>query len=165
LADERASIRMDDAELAAYLADRRILTVASHSADGTIHLVPMWFVPEPGGSLAMWTNARSQKAVNLRRDPRVTALAESGEDYFELRGVSVVGRAELVEGVDAVLAIGRSVAERYSLDAPPEFLQYQATKRVGIRIVPERITSWDHAKLSNAFPPHRPPHLAPRASR
>jgi len=150
LADERGSIRMDDAELAAYLADRRILTVASHSADGTIHVVPMWFVPEPDGSLAMWTNGRSQKAVNLRRDPRITVLAESGEGYFELRGVSIAGRAELVEGVDAVLAIGRRVSARYSLDAPDEFLRYQATKRVGIRVVPDRVTSWDHAKLSTA---------------
>ena len=135
MADERGSIKMDDAELAAYLAERRVLTVASHSADGTIHVVPMWFVPEADGSLVMWTNGRSQKAVNLRRDPRVTALAESGEGYFELRGVSVVGRAELVEGVDAVLAIGRRVAERYDLGAPEEFLRYQATKRVGIRVV------------------------------
>ena len=150
MADERASIRMDDAELAAYLADRRILTVASHSADGTIHVVPMWFVPEPDGSLAMWTNGRSQKATNLRRNPRVTAMAESGDDYFELRGVSIAGRAELVEGFDAVLAIGRRVTERYDLGTPEEFLIHQATKRVGIRIVPERVTSWDHAKLSIA---------------
>jgi PPOX class probable F420-dependent enzyme len=150
LADERASIRMDDAELAAYLDERRILTVASHSADGTIHVVPMWFVREPDGSLLMWTNGRSQKAANLRRDPRVTAMAESGETYFELRGVSVIGRAELVEGVDAVLAIGRRVAERYDLGAPEEFLRHQATKRVGIRVVPERVTSWDHGKLALA---------------
>ena len=150
MADERGSIRMDDAELAAYLDDRRILTVASHSADGTIHVVPMWFVREDGGTLVMWTNGRSQKAVNLRRDPRVTVLAESGEGYFELRGVSIAGRAELVEGVDAVLAIGRRVSARYSLDAPDEFLRYQATKRVGIRVVPDRVTSWDHAKLSMA---------------
>ena len=154
MADERASIRMDDAELAAYLEERRILTVASHSADGSIHLVPMWFCPEPDGSLVMWTNARSQKAVNVRRDPRVTVQAESGHDYFELRGVSIVGRVELVEGVDAVLAIGRRVSERYDLGAPEEILLRQATKRVGIRVVPERVTSWDHGKLSLA--PSRP---------
>lgn len=141
---------MGDAELAAYLDGRRILTVASHSADGTIHLVPMWFYRDDDGTLLMWTNGRSQKAVNLRRDPRVTVQAESGETYFELRGVSIAGRAELVEGADAVLAIGRRVSERYDLDAPDEFLRYQATKRVGIRIVPEKVATWDHSKLSIA---------------
>lgn len=148
MADERVSIQMDEAEVAAYLAERRILTVASHAGDGTIHVVPMWFVAEAGGTLVMWTNGRSQKAVNLRRDPRVTVSAESGEGYFELRGVSVVGRAEIVEGVDAVLEIGRRISARYALDTPEEFLLHQATKRVGIRVVPERVTSWDHGKLS-----------------
>lgn len=148
--DERAHIRMDDAERVAFLESRRIVTVASHSADGTIHVVPMWFYLDDDGCVAMWTNGRSQKAVNLRRDPRVTAMAEGGEEYLELRGVTIAGRAELVEGVDAVLAMGRRVAARYDLGAPEEFLVHQATKRVGIRIVPERITSWDHAKLSLA---------------
>jgi hypothetical protein len=77
-------------------------------------------------------------------------MAESGDDYFDLRGVSIAGRAELVEGFDAVLAIGRRVGERYALGTPEEFLIHQATKRVGIRIVPDRITSWDHRKLSLA---------------
>ena len=150
MADERDRIQMDAAEQAAFLESRRILTVASHSDDGTIHLVAMWFYLDDEGRPVMWTNGRSQKATNLRRDPRVTAMAESGDDYFELRGVSIAGRAELVEGFDAVLAIGRRVTERYDLGTPEEFLIHQATKRVGIRIVPERVTSWDHAKLSIA---------------
>ena len=148
--DERAAIRMDEAERAAYLESRRVITVASHSADGTIHLVAMWFFLDADGCLVMWTNGRSQKATNLRRDPRVTVMAESGEDYSELRGVTIAGRAELVEGFDAVLAIGRRVGARYGLGAPEEFLVHQATKRVGIRIVPERVTPWDHTKLAPA---------------
>jgi PPOX class probable F420-dependent enzyme len=139
---------MDAAEQAAFLESRRILTVASHSDDGTIHLVAMWFYLDDEGHPVMWTNGRSQKATNLRRDPRVTAMAEAGDDYFELRGVSIAGRAELLAGFDAVLAIGRRVTERYDLGTPEEFLVHQATKRVGIRIVPERVTSWDHAKLA-----------------
>ena len=42
--------------------------------------------------LAFWTYGRSQKIVNLRRDPRITCLVEDGEDYFELRGVSDPGQ-------------------------------------------------------------------------
>jgi hypothetical protein len=46
-----------------------------------------------------------------------------------------------------VLAIGRTVAERYALPATDAILEYQATKRVAIRIIPERVVSWDHRKL------------------
>jgi PPOX class probable F420-dependent enzyme len=150
LADERASIRMDDAELAAYLADRRILTVASHSADGTIHLVPMWFVPEPGGSLAMWTNARSQKAVNLRRDPTITVMIEDGQSYTTLRGVSIDGQAEIIDDPETNLRVGISVWERYTgpyTDEMRPFVDQMMHNRICVRVVPGRVRSWDHRKL------------------
>jgi PPOX class probable F420-dependent enzyme len=137
---------MDADEVRDFLGRGQIMTVASLNADGSVHLVPMWYSPA-GGDPVMWTNGRSQKIVNLRRDPRVTALVELGEEYQDLIGVQLVGRAELIEDRAAVLEIGRTVAERYALPATDEILQYQATKRVGIRIVPERVISWDHRKL------------------
>jgi PPOX class probable F420-dependent enzyme len=143
---ERTAIGMGADEVQEYLGRGRIMTVASFSADGTVHLVPMWYALVDGAPV-MWTNGRSQKIVNLRRDPRVTALVESGEEYIDLAGVQLVGRAELIEGQEPVLEIGRLVAQRYALPATEEILQYQATKRVGIRIVTDRVTSWDHQKL------------------
>ncbi len=137
---------MAPAQVQEYLERGRIMTVASVGADGTIHLVPMWYALVEGYPV-MWTNGRSQKIVNLRRSPGITALVESGQEYVELAGVQLIGHAELIEHRDEVLAIGRLVAERYDLPATEEILQYQATKRVGIRIVPDRVVSWDHAKL------------------
>lgn len=143
---ERVAIGMDVAECLTLLRRARIMTVATHSADGTIHLVPMWYAMD-GDHPVMWTNGRSQKVVNLRRDPRLTVLVEEGDTYTELAGVQAIGRAELVEDYASVLRIGRTVAARYDLPAPPELLEYQATKRVGIRITADRFTSWDHSKL------------------
>jgi PPOX class probable F420-dependent enzyme len=144
---ERASIEMDPAEVRAFLDRGQIMTVASVGADGSIHLVPMWYAVLDGHPV-MWTNGRSQKIVNLRRDPRVTALVEAGQEYQELIGVQLVGRAELIDDRADVLAIGRMVAERYTLPATDEILQYQATKRVAVRIVADKVVSWDHRKLT-----------------
>ena len=47
------------------------------------------------GRIAFWTYGRSQKIRNLERDPRISLLVEDGEDYFELRGVSISGTAEM----------------------------------------------------------------------
>jgi PPOX class probable F420-dependent enzyme len=143
---ERATIAMDRDEIRAFLDRGRIMTVASVSADGSIHLVPMWYAMVAADPV-MWTNARSQKIVNLRRDPRITALVEVGEEYQELGGVQLVGRAELIDDRTAVLEIGRAVAERNALPVTDAILEYQATKRVAMKIVAERVVSWDHRKL------------------
>ena len=146
MSHERVAIGMKPGEVLDFLDRGRIMTVASLSDDGSIHLVPMWYALVNGVPV-MWTNGRSQKIVNLRRDPRVTAMVEEGHEYQELIGVQLIGRAELIDDQAAVLSIGRLVAERYTLPVTEEILQYQATKRVAIRIMAERVISWDHSKL------------------
>ena len=51
--------------------------------------------------------------MNLRRDPRITVLVETGDEYDELKGLELVGRAEVFEDRESLLAIGRSTARRY----------------------------------------------------
>ena len=108
MAGRRELIKMTEAEVAAYLAEQRVLNVATIGPTGHPHVVAMWFALVDGKP-AFWTFAKSQKVLNLRRDPRITALVESGETYAELRGVELVGTARLVEDFDEVLAIGRAV--------------------------------------------------------
>jgi PPOX class probable F420-dependent enzyme len=127
--------------------------VATIGPTGHPHVVAMWYGfldDEP----AFWTFAKSQKIVNLRRDPKVSALVEDGERYSELRGVELVGAGRIIEDRDAILAIGASVAERYTgpvTDASRPFLEDQATKRLGVVIDIEHIISWDHRKLSGGY--------------
>ena len=77
-------------EMHAFLDEGRDLQVASINADGTPHLVTMWYLRE-GDDLLFWTYAKSQKVVNVRRDPRATVLVATGERYEELKGVSING--------------------------------------------------------------------------
>ena len=140
---------MTPAEVDEFLSGRHTMNIATHSPDGSIHLVAMWY-GFLDGAPAFETYAKSQKVLNLRRNPNITALVEDGDDYDELRGVELVGTAEIIEDRDRLMEAARSVVQRYygiddpaALDAAAEAL---ANKRVAIRINVERVVSWDHRK-------------------
>jgi PPOX class probable F420-dependent enzyme len=146
---QRERIRMTDNEAAEFLAAERTVHVASIGPDGTPHLVPMWFAVIDG-RIAFWTYAKSQKAINLRRDPRVTCLVEAGDSYGELRGLSITGRAEIADDYDTVFDVGAVVYARYQGAMTHESrkgVESEARKRVAVFVNPEKTVSWDHRKL------------------
>ena len=63
--------------------------------------------------VAFETKAKSQKVMNLRRNPTITCMAEDGQSYEELRGVQIVGTAEIVEDPERMFEMGITVFERY----------------------------------------------------
>ena len=141
---------MTDAEVDRFLLEPHHLQVATIGADGRPHLVAMWY-GFLEGRLALWTYGKSQKVVNLRRDPRITCLAEAGSAYDELRGVELLGRATIVEDPASVLAAGRSVFDRYMgpfSEADRPRLERMSAKRVAVVVEVERVVSWDHAKMA-----------------
>ncbi len=146
---QRGRVAMTEAQAAAMLAASRKLQLATINPDGTPHLVTMFYTMR-GGQIAFWTYRASQKARNLARDPRVTCLVETGEEYFALRGVQVRGTARCVDDPAGVLSIGRAIAAGLA-DQPAEeldeYVAHTARKRVGFIVQPLRIASWDHRKL------------------
>ncbi len=147
--NQRAEIRMTEAEIAEFVAASRTATIATLGADGTPHLVAMWFAVLDG-TIWLETKAKSQKAVNLRRDPRITVLVEDGLTYDALRGVSIEGRGVISEDPDEIWAVGVNVFERYygpySAELRPA-VEMMLNKRVVVRVDPVRVRSWDHRKL------------------
>lgn len=151
----RDKVRMSEAETAEFLADNLKVQVASIGPDGAPHLSTLYYVLRDG-LIAFWTYGRSQKIVNLERDPRVSALVEDGTDYFELRGASITGRAEIVRDRDRILEIGSAVATRMVGaasfedlgDLGRETVEKQATKRVGVIVHPTHVATWDHRKMT-----------------
>src|SRR5205085_9647412 len=111
--NRRDLIRMNDEEIRAFLEEQRILQVATIDHDGWPHLVAMWYMLI-NDQLVFWTYAKSQKALNLRRDARLTCLVESGERYDELRGVQIKGRASINDERATVQRIGEIIWERYA---------------------------------------------------
>ena len=147
---QRDRVAMTADEVSALLAESRKVQLATINQDGTPHLVTMFYVLL-GGKIAFWTYRSSQKARNLARDPRVTCLVETGEEYFDLRGVAVSGLARGVEDPAGVLEIGRGVAAGMAgvpEDAVEEYVAHAARKRVGYIVEPRRNISWDHRKLT-----------------
>jgi PPOX class probable F420-dependent enzyme len=148
--NERSKIVMSDDEIVDFIDHSRTATMATLSADGKPHLVAMWYAVLDG---EVWfeTKAKSQKAVNLRRDPTITVMIEDGKTYDTLRGVSIDGRAEIVDSdPDLLLRVGISVWERYTAPYTDEMKPYvdqMMNNRIAVRVVPTRLRSWDHRKL------------------
>src|SRR3954447_14979034 len=140
---------MSDEEVAGLLAGARTATMASIGPDGQPHLVAMWF-SIIDGDICFETKAKSQKAVNLRRDPRISVLVEDGQTYEELRGVSLEGRAEVSEDAELLWRIGVNMFERYYgpySDEMKPMVEAMLNKRVAVRVKADRKRSWDHRKL------------------
>ncbi|MGH3493666.1 MAG: pyridoxamine 5'-phosphate oxidase family protein [Sciscionella sp.] len=152
----RAAIAMSSAEITTFLSEGSVLTVASMGPAGRPHLAPLWYYPAEH-VLRTWTFAKSQKALNLRRDPRATAQVESGRSYEELRGVVMECDVELVEDADQVATIGATLMARYHTGGGPDdpaitaMVRAQAPKRVGLVLRPTAIASWDHRKLGGTY--------------
>ena len=145
---------MSDAELRSFLDEQMVMQCATVGPEGRPHMVPLWFVAEDGGDLIGWTYAKSQKAVNLDRDPRATIGIEDGVQYQELRGVMMECDVKLERDPTAVESYGLALFERYAGDLGPEIRQMvaaQAQKRVGLRFVPSRVVTWDHRKLEGVY--------------
>jgi PPOX class probable F420-dependent enzyme len=155
----RDQIRMTDDELRDFVAEHKVMTVATLGPNGRPHLMPLWYVPQADGSLIGWTFAKSQKARNLERDPRATLQIEDGIDYQELRGVMFECEVEIERGADKVADFGMSIFERYapregSGELPEgvrEMVEKQAPKRIGMRFHPTRTVTWDHRKLGGTY--------------
>jgi PPOX class probable F420-dependent enzyme len=144
---------MSDDEVATFLDGRHTMNVATINHDGTIHLVAMWYgflEGRPG----FWTYGRSQKVLNLERNPQITCLVETGEEYEQLQGVELVGRGELVTDRERIMELGRSVFQRYVgtwSDEMQPYLDKTGAKRVGVVIDVARTVSWDHRKLGGTY--------------
>jgi PPOX class probable F420-dependent enzyme len=154
MAGRRDQITMTPGEIEAFFEAEHTLQVASINADGTPHLIAMWFARYQG-EIAFWTYGKSQKIVNLRRDPRLTVMVESGEKYEELKGVTISGRARLIDDLNEVFAFGYNLYERYwgPIDGEPvrEAVRTMGSKRVLVVVQPEKTVSWDHAKLGGTY--------------
>jgi PPOX class probable F420-dependent enzyme len=150
---QRDQVSMTAEETAAMLAQCRKVQLATINPDGYPHLVTMYYVLIDG-RIAFWTYRASQKAKNLARDPRISCLVETGEQYFDLRGVQVQGVVHTVEDPARIRDIGRGITAALggdltgdAADAVEDYVERAARKRLGYVVEPRRVITWDHAKL------------------
>ena len=148
----REKIRMDAEEIAEFIEEQKSLQVGTINSDGSIHLSTLWFAVVDD-LIVFETYTSSQKVVNLERDPRITVLLEDGLEYNNLRGVMIKGTANLVSEPTEVKEIAREVIKRNQPEIPDEMLDDAAAslavKRTVVTVIPEKVISWDHRKISS----------------
>ena len=148
---ERPDIRLTADEQTVYLRNNRKCALATLDKDGFPHVTAMNFVLRDG-AYYMTSYGKAQKVVNIRRDPKVAIMVETGSAYAELKGVMVRGECQIIEGEDAVHQVWAwSAEERGETYKRPAGASSSAPKRVVLKIVPHKIVTWDHSKLGGRY--------------
>jgi hypothetical protein len=145
-------IMMTPGELDAFLTVQRTCRVATVSTDGAPHVSALWFLWD-GTALWLYSVVRSKRWADLRRDPRVAIVIDTGEEYDALRGVELSGAVEFIGEIprtgelcaelDAVETL--FARKNFGLDAMPH-----DGRHAWVRLKPEKIVSWDFRKLGGA---------------
>jgi general stress protein 26 len=143
-------IAMTKDELDAFLGEEWMCRVGSVDGDGAPHVSPLWFVWD-GAALWLHSIVKSQRWVNLMRDPRVSVAVDGGTGYFELRGVELLGRVEVVGDVPRAEQPNPATAEPEQLwaDKYAGGRFHPDGKHAWLRLDPDKIVSWDFRKLAD----------------
>jgi len=132
----------DDARIQRYLATKDIVLLGTINPDGSPLVTAMWFLHDPD-ALTLISVDDLQKVKNLRRDPRLHIVAESGSRGAEIRGVAVRGRARFLADSPERRALIARIVDKYH----PHLEGYwggrdMPANRVMFRVTPERVTTW-----------------------
>src|SRR5215469_17966295 len=142
--NRREQIKLTPEEQIEFLRECRKVSLATLDKEGFPHLVAMNFVAIDG-TIYMSSYGKAQKVLNIRRNPKVAVMAESGKSYAQLRGVMIRGECEIIEDRDTVYQLMQAIRARDTGEAKmPTMPENFVTKRVILKVVPKKITSWDH---------------------
>jgi nitroimidazol reductase NimA-like FMN-containing flavoprotein (pyridoxamine 5'-phosphate oxidase superfamily) len=104
--------------------------------------VPLGYFRE-GDSI--YLNARGQRVVNVRRNPKISVLIETGQGMADLRGLIIQGDATIIEDADEVLRLAQA-AGRWRGTAEADLPSEVRPGTMYIKLAPTRMRSWDNAK-------------------
>jgi len=134
-------MELGDSRIQGFLATKEVAVLATVQADGAPLAMPMWFLHGPT-SLTMISVADTQKVRNLRRDSRVSVVAEAVSGSGEIRGVVVQGRIEFLSDGPERRALIDRFHEKYRRLEKLWSGKAMPPNRVMFTIVPSRVQSW-----------------------
>ncbi len=148
--NRQSQIKMTSEERNKFLTEKaKTMMLCTIDKDGFPHAVAMAYMLKDD-CVYMTSFKKAQKVVNIRRNPKVAVMVESGMAYNELKGVMIRGSCEVIDDPDEVWKIMREIRgfQEGGTPAPAgAVVQERAKKRAVLKITPEKITSWDHSKL------------------
>lgn len=123
--------------------------VATVNADGSPHVVPLWFV-WPEDAIYLSTRRDGRTWANVANDPRVAVTIDLGRSWVEIAGIEIRGRAEALPAEHGSMRKPISAwHEKYRpLLAGDGFSRF-ADEIPGLgflRVVADRVLAWDHAR-------------------
>jgi len=131
----------DDARTQQYLATKDIVLLATIRADGAPLITPMWFLHDPSG-LTLISVESAHKVRNLRRDPRLHIVAESGT-RGDIKGVSVRGLARFLPDSPERGALATRLLDKYHPHLERLWSgRAMPPNRVMFRVTPEHVHTW-----------------------
>ena len=150
--NRRRQIQLSPEEQATFLREHRKAALATIDQDGFPHVVAMNFLVKDG-AFYMTSYAKAQKVLNIRRNPKVALMAEAGDTYC--RAARRHGSRPLRDHRRRRRRCGRPLRKWRRRAAPPASGRADRStarpKRVVLKIIPEKIVSWDHSKLGGGY--------------
>jgi PPOX class probable F420-dependent enzyme len=134
-------MRLDDTAIQKFLGTKEVALLATVGTDGAPLAMPMWFLHD-AATVTMISVEGTQKVRNLRRDPRVCVVAEAGGGGGDIRGVTLLGRAEFLGDDAERRALIERFHEKYPRLATLWGGRAMPANRVMFRIAPERVKGW-----------------------
>jgi PPOX class probable F420-dependent enzyme len=131
-----------DPRIQQYLTGKEIVVLGTINPDGSPLVTAMWFLHDPTGmTLISVDNLR--KVRNLRRDPRLHIVAESGTRGAEIKGVAIRGLAEFLADSPDRRQLATRILDKYH----PHLAEYwggreMPANRVMFRVVPQQVRTW-----------------------
>ena len=122
------------------------LILTTIGADGYPHTVPIGFF-RVGDEIYTGGREGTQRIANIRRNPQVSALIETGDSMQNIKGLMVQGDADIVTDPDEALKLMRASAKHRG--TPEDELPTEPRPGVAyIRITPKKYISWDYSRES-----------------
>jgi nitroimidazol reductase NimA-like FMN-containing flavoprotein (pyridoxamine 5'-phosphate oxidase superfamily) len=143
----KLDLSLTESELDSFLGGQRTVRLATSGPDGLPHVVPLWYVWYDA-TMFMNSTLGNVTIRNLHGNPRVAGIVDDGEGYEELRGALLHGMVEPADGDPRIQAVSDLWSRKYMGGGPLPYGRWK--NRVWLRMVPDRIKSWDFRKIPEA---------------
>jgi nitroimidazol reductase NimA-like FMN-containing flavoprotein (pyridoxamine 5'-phosphate oxidase superfamily) len=138
---------LSSVEIDKLLSMRLIANLATLDEDGSIHLMPMWFL-RIDNDICIPTSRSTHKYRNLLRRPRASVTLDISRAGLNLKGVLIKGQVELVIGEEA-RKINRLIHLKYVMpDALNDLIVASYLSKgddVTVKIHMDHLISWNLA--------------------
>lgn len=135
---------LNDVGVRELLNGRFIGTLGTHSPDGSVHMVSVWYWFD-GSDIFVATASRSRKARNLDENPNVSLMIDS-RDVAASRGITVVGTAQIVRGEESRknnLEVHRKYMSAAAIADARVGPVFAGWNDVTLQITPVSVIAWD----------------------